>query len=172
MVADVVRLARTRYGGANHTHLSELLSERRGIDRSTLRRNLVNAELSSPLGEDGPQFILLLEVEDDTCAVVNAVFRPEEDTRGYFTVMQCLIERWGLPLALYGDRHGVFKLSGRPKHNQPWVEATHFSRAMVKLGIQQIFFVEMAAPENTAVIMVRGLATFRQSRRSSAVERY
>ena len=46
----VVRLARTRYAGANHTHLSELLSEREGIDigRTTQRRILVNAGLSSP----------------------------------------------------------------------------------------------------------------------------
>ena len=45
----VVHLARTRYAGANHTHLSELLSERDGIDigRTTLRRILVNAGLSS-----------------------------------------------------------------------------------------------------------------------------
>ena len=47
---DVVHLARTRYLGANHTHLSELLSEREGIDigRTTLRRILVNAGLKSP----------------------------------------------------------------------------------------------------------------------------
>ena len=50
VVADVIRLARTKYAGANHTHLSELLSEREGIDigRTTLRRILVNAGLSSP----------------------------------------------------------------------------------------------------------------------------
>ena len=41
----VVHLARTVYEGANHTHLSELLSERVGLDmgRTTLRRILVNA---------------------------------------------------------------------------------------------------------------------------------
>ena len=46
----MVHLARTRYAGANHTHLSELLSEREGIEigRSTLRRILVTAGLSSP----------------------------------------------------------------------------------------------------------------------------
>ncbi len=46
----VVRLARTVYEGAHHTHLSELLSEREGLDmgRTTLRRILVNAGLSSP----------------------------------------------------------------------------------------------------------------------------
>ena len=50
VVSDVIRLARTRYGGVNHTYLSKLLSEREGIDigRTTLRRILVNAGLSSP----------------------------------------------------------------------------------------------------------------------------
>ena len=50
VVASVVRLARTRYEGANHTHLSELLSERDGIDigRTTLRRILLDAGLTRP----------------------------------------------------------------------------------------------------------------------------
>ena len=40
VIADVVHLAGTRYQGVNHTHLSELLSEREGIDigRTTLLR--------------------------------------------------------------------------------------------------------------------------------------
>ena len=47
---DVVHLALTRYSGANHTHFSELLNEREGIDigGTTLRRILVNAGLKSP----------------------------------------------------------------------------------------------------------------------------
>ena len=50
VIADVVHLAGTRYQGANHTHLSELLSEREGIHigRTTLRRILLDAGLSSP----------------------------------------------------------------------------------------------------------------------------
>ena len=45
-----MHLARTVYEGANHTHISELLSEREGLNlgRTTLRRILVNAGLSSP----------------------------------------------------------------------------------------------------------------------------
>ena len=45
------------YAGTNHTHLSELLSEREGIDigRSTLRRILVNAGLSSPRSRRPPK---------------------------------------------------------------------------------------------------------------------
>ena len=33
----------------------------------------------------------------------------------------------------------MFKFSGKPRHIQPPVEATHFSRALVELGIGQIF---------------------------------
>ena len=74
-----------------------------------------------------------------TSAVVNAVFSPEEDTHGYFTLMRGLIGRWGRPIVLDGDRHGVFKISGKPRQIQPPVEATRFSRAMQELGIQQIY---------------------------------
>ena len=168
----VVKLARTDYAGANHTHLSELLRDREGIDlsRQTVHRILARAGIPSPrrrrppqhrvrhqrmpqagmlvqidgshhpwLEERGPRFVLLLAVDDATGIVVNAVFRPEEDTRGYFILLQGLIERWGVPLALYSDRHGTFRFSGRPRHIHPSVKATHFSRAMVELGIRQIF---------------------------------
>src|SRR4030042_20517 len=47
---QVIILAKERYGGVNHTHLAELLSEREGItlSRSTPRRILTVAGLSSP----------------------------------------------------------------------------------------------------------------------------
>ena len=50
LVVDVAHLARTRYAGVNHTHLAELLAEREGIHigRTTLRRALLDAGLSSP----------------------------------------------------------------------------------------------------------------------------
>ncbi len=91
------------------------------------------------LEERGPRFVLLLAVDDATGTVANAVFQPGEDTRGYFQLMEGVIRRYGLPLALYGDRHGVFKFAGKPRHIQPPVEATHFSRAMQELGIEQVF---------------------------------
>jgi len=47
---QVVTMAKGRYSGVNHTHLAELLAEREGItlSRSTLRRFLTGAGLSSP----------------------------------------------------------------------------------------------------------------------------
>ena len=164
----VVHLARTVYEGANHTHLSELLSEREGLDmaRTTLRRILVNAGLSSPrrrrppkhrvrrqrmpregmliqmdgsyhrwLGDDGPQFTMLFAVDDATGCVAGALFCDHEDTSSYFLLMRGLLQRRGIPLALYTDRHAVFK--HRPEY-QPAGTPTQFGRAMEELGTQLI----------------------------------
>ena len=169
VVAGVVRLARTRYAGANHTHLSELLSERDGIDigRTTLRRILVNAGLSSPrrrrppkhrvrrqrmpregmliqmdgshhpwLGDLVPPFTLLIAVDDATGTVVDALFCEQEDAHSYFLLIQSLVQHIGLPVALYTDRHGVFRHT--PGSGLPGMP-TQFSRAMEELGIQMIF---------------------------------
>ena len=48
--SEVLRLARSRYSETNHTHLSELLREREGIEigRTTLRHILTSAGLKSP----------------------------------------------------------------------------------------------------------------------------
>ena len=91
------------------------------------------------LEDRGPRFVLLVAVDDATGTVANAVFQPEEDTRGYFLLMEGAIRRFGIPLALYGDRHGVFKFSGKPRHIPQPVGPTHFSRAMQELGIEQVF---------------------------------
>ena len=50
--------------------------------------------------------------------------------------MQGLIRRRGIPLALYTDRHPVFK---HRSEYQPAGTATQFGRAMEELGIQLIF---------------------------------
>ena len=49
-VNTVVQLASTTYAGANHTHLTELLRDREGIDlsRPTVRRILTRAGIPSP----------------------------------------------------------------------------------------------------------------------------
>ena len=165
----VVHLARTRYAGANHTHLSELLSERDGIDigRTTLRRILVNAGLSSPrrrrppkhrvrrqrmprqgmmihmdgshhpwLGDQVPPFTLLIAVDDATGTVAHALFCEKEEAPSYFLLIHGLVQHVGIPVALYTDRHGVFRHT--PGSGLPGMP-TQFSRAMDELGIQMIF---------------------------------
>ena len=135
LATDVIRLARSRYAGVNHTHLSELLREREGIDigRDTLRKILTTAGVNSPrrcrppkhrvrrqrmpregmliqvdgsyhrwLGEDGPQFTLLLAVDDATGVVVNALFCELENTHSYFLLMWGLIRNCGIPIVCQG----------------------------------------------------------------------
>ena len=55
--AAVVKLTSNGYAGANHTHLTELLREREGIDvsRPTLRRILAKAGIGSPSSRRSPQ---------------------------------------------------------------------------------------------------------------------
>ena len=56
LAAAVVNLAGTHYSGTNHTHLTDLLREREGIDlgRQTVRRILTRAGLPSPRSVDHP----------------------------------------------------------------------------------------------------------------------
>ena len=88
------------------------------------------------LGNQAPPFTLLIAVDDATGTVVDALFCEQEDSRNYFLLMQSLMERCGRPVALYTDRHGVFRhTSGSGLPGMP----TQFSRAMKELGIQMIF---------------------------------
>jgi transposase len=52
------------------------------------------------LGENGPEFTLLLAIDDATGTVPYALFREQEDTEGYFRLMKGIIERHGIPLAV------------------------------------------------------------------------
>ena len=85
----------------------------------------------------GPSFALLLAVDDATSTVPYALFQAEEDARGYLMLMEGLIQRHGIPLAVYSDRHAVFKHPGEPRQKLPG--PTQFARAMQQLGIRQIF---------------------------------
>ena len=133
VAAATVILAGEKYAGFNHSHLTEVLAEREGIQLScqTVSRLLNRSGLASArqhrppkhrvrrermpqegmllqvdgshhrwLEDRGPRFVLLLAVDDATGTVANALFRPEEDTRGYFLLMEDIIHRYGIPLAI------------------------------------------------------------------------
>ena len=96
----------------------------------------VDGSVHAWLEERGPRCTLLLAIDDATSTVPYALFRHEEDTHGYFLLMQELIRRCGVPLALYSDRHAVFKYVPG-SHQSP--APTQFGRAMAELGVEQIF---------------------------------
>ena len=98
-----------------------MLSERDGIDigRTTLRRILVKAGLSSPRRRRPPK---------------HRVRRQRMPREGL--LIRGLLQRCGIPVALYTDRHGVFRHT--PGSGLPGMP-TQFSRAMEELGIQMLF---------------------------------
>ena len=79
------------------------------------------------LGEQAPPFTLLVAVDDATGTVVDALICEQEDAHSYFLLVHGLVQRCGIPVALYTDRHGVFRHtpgSGspgcRPSSAGPW----------------------------------------------------
>ena len=84
------------------------------------------------LEDRGPKLTLLIAVDDATGTVAQAEFRTSEDTRGYLVLLEGLIRQWGIPLALYSDRHSAFKYNARQKPVP--VETTQFARVMRDLG--------------------------------------
>ena len=53
------------------------------------------------------------------------------------TLLEGLVRQWGIPLALYSDRHAAFKYNARQRPVP--VETTQFARVMRDPGVQQIF---------------------------------
>jgi transposase len=94
-------------------------------------------------GRQGPERTLLAAIDDATGKVLGAVFRHQEDAQGYFLLMQMIVEKYGCPLAIYRDRHGIFQrgknrnrtvaeqLEDQPNHTQ-------FGRLLNELRIESI----------------------------------
>ena len=102
----------------------------------------LDASLFPWLGDRGPQMTLHGAIDDATGICVALYFRPHEDLHGYATLLRTLCTTYGLPLALYGDRLGVFV-----RNDAHWTveeelrgtqDPTHFGRILQELGIGYI----------------------------------
>jgi transposase len=95
------------------------------------------------LEERGPRLVLLAAIDDATGEVLAGVFRPEEDTHGYFLLLRQFIRRYGLPAAAYTDRHGIFHRNpqtpqGLAEQLEGNIPSTQIGRALQELGIRWI----------------------------------
>ena len=91
----------------------------------------------------GPRLTLIGAVDDATGTVPFALFREQEDAHGYLLMLKEIIERRGVPMALYSDRHSIFQRSpqeveSRDEQLQGRREPTQFARALEELGIKLI----------------------------------
>ena len=71
------------------------------------------------LEERGSWLTLLLAIDDATGTAPYALFREREDTRGYLSLLQGIIEGKGIPLSVYTDGHAVFQ-SRNPSQDSVW----------------------------------------------------
>lgn len=91
----------------------------------------------------GPYLSLIGAIDDATGKVPYALFRDEEDAQGYFLLLEEIVAKHGIPLALYHDRHSIFE---RSKNETESIEEqlegkrkpTQFGRLTEELGIISI----------------------------------
>ena len=85
----------------------------------------------------GPRCCLLVMIDDATSEIMAMQFVKHETTLDYFEIMKEYINRYKRPLALYSDRHSIFKVSkGEAKVMD--IRHSQFERAMRELGIEMI----------------------------------
>jgi hypothetical protein len=92
----------------------------------------------------GPYLSLIAAIDDASGEVPYAIFRLQEDAQGYFLLLQKVIRKKGIPLALYSDRHGIFQRSPRETESleeqlNGQRQLTQFGRALRELDIEAIF---------------------------------
>ncbi len=96
------------------------------------------------LEERGPAACLIAALDDAAGALLpGAHFASEEDTVSYLRLLKTLVSRCGIPVALYMDRHSIFR-----RNDAAWSLAeelrgrqdpTQVGRALEALGIEVIY---------------------------------
>lgn len=91
----------------------------------------------------GPRLTLIGAIDDATGEVPYALFREEEDSQGYFLLLKHIVESYGVPIALYHDKHGIFEHLPKDKESiEEELEGkktpTQFGRLMEELNITSL----------------------------------
>lgn len=86
-------------------------------------------------GEDAQRACLLAFIDDATGIITAARFYPTENQTGYLTLIKEHVCRYGVPVALYSDRHTIFT---RKLPEDIRIEPPQYARVCHRLGIEQI----------------------------------
>ena len=78
---------------------------------------------------------LLVFIDDATGELMELQFVDTETTLGYMAALQRYIERHGLPVALYSDKHSIFRINAKEADSEA---QTQFARALEELSIKGI----------------------------------
>jgi transposase len=85
--------------------------------------------------ERGPHCCLLVFIDDATSWLTQLLFVPQECTLGYMQALHGHIQQHGLPMTLYSDRHGIFRVNAGDARDDA---LSQFGRALHTLGIESI----------------------------------
>jgi hypothetical protein len=95
------------------------------------------------LGEEHGEWSLMAVIDDATGALLNGVFALEEDAQSYLICLRQMLSQYGIPAAIYMDRHGIFR-----RNDDHWSleeqlageqTPTQVGQALQALGIEPIF---------------------------------
>ena len=84
----------------------------------------------------GPRCTLIVFIDDATGRLVQLAFAPSETTAVYLGVLRRHLEQYGRPVALYSDRHSIFRINQVEPANG--ATTTQFGRALAGLEIEAI----------------------------------
>ncbi len=83
---------------------------------------------------------------DDATNTFSVKFSKSETTQDYFKLLDEYINQYGLPLAIYADKHSIFRVNTpsnldlrKPGKHDKYEGLTQFGRACKELGIELIF---------------------------------
>lgn len=82
--------------------------------------------------DNGELWTLHLAVDDSSSEVLAGWFLPTERQLGYCIIMKIILEQYGIPMALYSDKHTIFC-------NIKDDSKTQFGLMMETLGIEMVF---------------------------------
>jgi transposase len=94
-------------------------------------------------GEKFGEWSLMAVIDDATGKLLCGVFARQEDAQSYLLCLKQIVLEHGIPLALYMDRHGVFR-----RNDDHWTlkeqlagqqTPTQVTQALLALGIEPIF---------------------------------
>jgi len=85
----------------------------------------------------GEKCCLIVFIDDATSRIMLMRFCKSETTEDYLKMVRLYIERYGRPLALYSDKHSIFRVNKKELHEEgKW--ATRFHEALKELDIELI----------------------------------
>jgi hypothetical protein len=125
---------------------------KRGVKRHYKRRERKAQEGALLLWDGSPhhwfgdqpgQCNLTAVIDDATGALLYGVFSVEEDAQSYLMCLRHIVLEKGIPLALYMDRHGIFRCNDDHWSLQEQLAGeqtpTQVGQALRALGIEPIF---------------------------------